>query len=311
MKMNTRMAQRCVDVLMAGAVMATLVSCGPKDVEPTPFGEGGSSGGGSTGKGGYGGSSSGSGGGSTAQGGSSVGTGGGTSSAGGSGVTNGGGSGNPGLGGSTGAGGTAASGTTITDLETGMHYFENKPIGVVGAWFSYGDSTVGAALTPAGGTTFKPAQPGNASLYSACLKGAGFTTWGAGMGFNLNDPGDGKGGSAVQSFNATPYTSFTFWAKATTALSIKFKVPTKSSDPAGKVCMGDTGAMACYNHPAREVALTTDWQPYTVTFSSLAQEAGWGLQAPVNPADFFGVRLEVGKAAGNFEFCVDGFAFGK
>ena len=115
----------------------------------------------------------------------------------------------------------------------------------------------------------------------------------------------------MQSFNATSYTSFTFWAKASTALSIKFKVPTKSSDPAGKVCVGDTGAMACYNHPVKEVVLGTEWQPYTVAFASLAQEPGWGLQATVNPAEFFGVRLEVGKAAGSFEFCIDDVAFGK
>lgn len=281
--------------------------CGPQDADPVPFRDGGSGGAGGTSLG-FGGSAS-----AGSNGFGSINTG-------GTGVSSGAQGGNVpspvqggsagAMGGNVGTGGAAnPSGNTITDLETGAHHFDDKQLGVVGAWFSYGDSTVGASLTPAAGTVFKPTTPGNNSMYAACLKGSGFTTWGAGLGFNLNDPGNGMGGSAVKSFDAAGYSGIVFWAKASTALSIKFKVPTKSSDPAGSVCMGSTGAMSCYNHPAKELVLSTEWQSYTVPFASLMQEAGWGLQTAFNPSDLFGVRIEVGSAAGSFDFCVDDVGF--
>jgi hypothetical protein len=306
---NVSISKVMAGQMLAFVFMMAAPGCGPQDADPVPFTNGGSGGAGGSGLGFGGNASAGSGGGT------SLGTGGSGLSFGAQGgnapaTMQGGASGA--MGGSVGTGGAAvASGNTITDLETGAHHFDDKQMGVVGAWFSYGDATVGASLTPAAGTVFKPATPGYNSMYAACLKGSGFTTWGAGLGFNLNDPGNGMGGSAVKSFDAASYTGIAFWAKASTALSIKFKVPTKSSDPAGSVCMGATGATSCYNHPAKEVVLSTEWQPYTVPFASLMQEAGWGLQAVFNPSELFGVRIEVGSAAGSFDFCVDNVGFVK
>jgi hypothetical protein len=107
------------------------------------------------------------------------------------------GGGNPGTGGTTGggdAGGAALD--VIDDMEGATGSILTKE-GRVGAWYTYNDATAGATETP--GVPFLPSvitPPRGASTYAARMQGAGFTTWGAGMGLNFNDPGDGAGGSA-------------------------------------------------------------------------------------------------------------------
>lgn len=176
-----------------------------------------------------------------------------------------------------------------------------------GAWYVYNDGTVGAKQTP--GVPFNPeklASPRGTSKYAAHSTATGFTTWGAGFGFNLNDKGDGDGGSSKATYAASGYTGFTFWAKVsgTSSTKMRFNVSTKSTDPAGGFC---TPVEKCNDDYGTDLTLTSDWTKYTVNFADLAQ-LGWGTAvAKFEDGLVYAVHFQFAKA--DFDVYVDDIAF--
>jgi hypothetical protein len=180
--------------------------------------------------------------------------------------------------------------------------------GRVGAWYAYNDGTAGGTLTPAAGSAFLPAKvepPRGSSAYAARMTGSGFTQWGAGMAFNLNDPGDGKGGSAKAVYDGSAYTAITFCARAAASTSLRVNLATKDTDATGDVC---SPAAKCADHFGKGISLSTDWTQYTIKFSDVAQ-VGWGQAIPTfNPAQIYSTQFQVAQGA-TFDVWIDDVQF--
>jgi hypothetical protein len=211
-------------------------------------------------------------------------------------------SGSPSTGGATGE--TAAD--LVDDMEGATGSILAKA-GRVGAWYIYNDATAGATQMP--GVPFLPSTvepPRGASTYAARMQGSGFTTWGAGMGLNFNDPGDGDGGSVKGTYDASAVGGITFWAKIGTGsvASVRVNISTKETDPSGGTC---TPAAKCSDHFGKSINLTTDWVQYTIKFGDLTQ-LGWGQTVPkFNPAAIYACQFQVGKGT-TFDVWIDDVA---
>jgi hypothetical protein len=180
--------------------------------------------------------------------------------------------------------------------------------GRVGAWYVYNDATAGAVEHP--GTPFADTlldPPRGTSHYAARMDGSGFTTWGAGMGFNFHDPGDGDGGSTKTTYDASAYVGITFWAKAgaTSTGALRVNISTKDTDPAGGVC---APVAKCSDHFGVNLTITSDWTQQTFMFSDMAQ-LGWGQSVPKFDATaVYAMQFQVGKAT-TFDITIDDVAF--
>ena len=177
----------------------------------------------------------------------------------------------------------------------------------VGFWFTFNDATANATQTPAQGANFLPSLiPSGgrgSSMHAAHTSGSGFTVWGAGMGFDLNDQG---GTSTKQVYDASNFTGFTFWvmAGAGGATSVRFNVPTKATDPLGGLC---SPSSKCNDHFGTTVQLTTSWTQVTIKFSSL-QQLGWGTVATFQASQLYGVEFQFDPNK-TFDLWVDDISF--
>jgi hypothetical protein len=169
--------------------------------------------------------------------------------------------------------------------------------GRVGAWYTYNDATAGASETP--GIPFTKTAlnpPHGGANYAARMQGSGFTLWGAGEGFNFDDPGNGEGGSAKVAYDASAYTGIAFWAKAGSGstTSLRVNVSDKDTDPAGGVC---APVSKCNDHFGATLPLSTDWRQFVLPFSELTQ-AGWGMPAPsFDPKHLYACQFQVAEGA--------------
>jgi hypothetical protein len=160
----------------------------------------------------------------------------------------------------------------IDDLEDGDHFICETG-GRQGAWFTVSDGT-GTTLSPASGDTFAPklitGGPG-AGRYAACLTGAGFTDWGALMGFNFK----------VEGLEHKPYSASTaggirFWMKSNVPVAVDF--PVAATMPRGTsagTCVDDAQAINCNNHFQYLLPQPPpgEWAEYDVPFAALTQGA--------------------------------------
>jgi hypothetical protein len=188
--------------------------------------------------------------------------------------------------------------------------------GRMGYWYTYADSTAGATLTPAVMMPFKdsmitPPRPrGDAgvSTMAAMMSGMGFTVYGAGMGFDLSNPG---GGAAKSTYDATKYayTGVTFWAMGSAGGAVRFNVPDRATDPSGGVCMGSTGTSQCNDHHGHALALTTSWQQFTFTWADLTQQGYGYAEASLDVAHLVGMQFQVGSPTGTFDVWIDDISF--
>jgi hypothetical protein len=128
------------------------------------------------------------------------------------------------------------------------------------------------------------------------MQGSGFTLWGAGEGFNFDDPGNGDGGSAKVVYDASAYAGIVFWAKAGSGstTSLRVNVSDKDTDPAGGVC---APVSKCNDHFGATIPLATEWRQIVLPFSELKQ-AGWGMPASsFDAAHVYACQFQVPAAA--------------
>src|SRR5688572_484629 len=86
----------------------------------------------------------------------------------------------------------------IDDLEDGDGAIHEVG-GRIGSWYTFNDETMTGTQTPVPDTDFLAAEGGaGGSLYAARTTGSGFTEWGAGMGLDVNNPGDPQGGPGTE-----------------------------------------------------------------------------------------------------------------
>jgi outer membrane protein assembly factor BamB len=189
----------------------------------------------------------------------------------------------------------------IDDFEDGNNQIAALE-GRNGADYTYADIT-GSTITPTAGSTFVPVTPGNgtstrAAHFNGMLSGA-TTVW-AGMGMDLLAP---KG-----LYNASKYTGISFFAKkgSTTANgAVRVKIPDRNTDPTGAICT------SCSNDFGVDLTLTTAWTKYTIPFSTMAQQAGWGAPRPakIDPTGVVAVQFQVGATGQLYDIWVDDVTF--
>jgi hypothetical protein len=201
----------------------------------------------------------------------------------------------------TGTAGTGSGAVTdmIDDLElgTGSIIMKNNR---VGAWYTYNDKTTGGTQTPTAGMTFAVDMTGGVNgTKCARTQGMGFTNWGAGMGFDLNNTGTAKG----VYMGAGAYTGIAFQSKGS-KFRIKVLIPATTPTAEGGTCSAATG---CGDNHGKMIDATTGWTAQTVPFSALTQE-GWGTAAPFSNAGIIGIQFQVAKGE-TFDFSIDDIGF--
>ena len=168
--------------------------------------------------------------------------------------------------------------------------------------YTYADTT-GSTITPASGSTFVPATPGNgSSTHAAHFNGklsTAATVW-AGFGMDFLAP---KG-----LYNASKYAGISFYAKlgsSTASSAVRVKVPDRNTDPTGGVCT------SCSNDFGVDLTLTTTWTKYTILFSSMTQQAGWGAPRPakIDPTGVVAVQFQVTAPGATYDIWVDDVTF--
>jgi endoglucanase len=167
-----------------------------------------------------------------------------------------------------------------------------------GYWFTFKDE-VGSTIDPEG-SAFHMSEGGPpGSKYMAEMKGkmgaGGQNVFPyVGMGFNLSNP--------KAPYSAGKAQGIQFWAKGPGR--IRFKSPDVMTDPAGEKCT------ACYNDFGVDIFLDDKWQRYTVPFSKMEQQAGWGDRAPHVASDqLFAIQWQFGTASKDYDISIDNVAF--
>ncbi|WP_434041815.1 MULTISPECIES: CIA30 family protein [Sorangium] len=206
----------------------------------------------------------------------------------------------------TGTGGGPQSLEMIDDMEDNDNAI-NAAGGRVGYWYTFNDGTEGATQQPppdpegTGETPFTMTELAPArgqSTYAARSWGSGFTTWGAGFGFDLNSP---EGAKAA--YDASAYTGITLWAKGTTSATVMISDP--GTDPEGGVCTDECDKWQ------KSLPLTAEWQQFTIPFADLKQ-GGWGTPAGTTAIDaskLYSIQFQVGIDDAEFDVYIDDLAF--
>jgi hypothetical protein len=200
----------------------------------------------------------------------------------------------------------------IDDLESNTAFLPAIS-GRGGPWYTYNDGTAGGMQWPvpwpAG--TFMPsdtmpafANPvtGASSMYSARTYGAGFTNWGAGLGF-LFVPSTAQG--SPRPYDASAYKGIAFWSFSSIAGPIQVTL----SDTNTNSQVGACGAPSECDPFGTLVKLPPSlWTLATVDFSTLTQGM-WGKRYPaLDTRTLMNMNFQV-YPGGKFDFEVDDIYF--
>lgn len=185
---------------------------------------------------------------------------------------------------------------------------------VNGTWFTFDDGSDGGVLAPPPGPSAAPiisvleathvTYDGIVSTRAAHVTANNaFTIYGDGMGFNVNI----AAGGVPNTFDASAYRGFVFWARALgagAAPGTRFNVMDVNTAPKGSGGICDGGVCNGYfgfDFGKNGVpALTSAWQKYIVYFADLARPSWAAPDAIVfTPTQMIGcqVQLAVGLAA--------------
>lgn len=173
-----------------------------------------------------------------------------------------------------------------------------------GYMYTFADEE-GSTITPTSGAkggTFSPTAGGaNGSAYAARMTGRVATAEivYVGMGFNLTDPKD--------AYDASKYGGLSFYAKKGpgSTSKVRLKVPDVNTDPDGGVCG------ACYNDFGMELKLSEEWTKYTIPFSRMKQDQGWGSPRPfsITPEKLYAVQFQVNDKGKEYDIWIDDLSF--
>ncbi|HVX97376.1 MAG TPA: hypothetical protein VHK47_20855, partial [Polyangia bacterium] len=174
----------------------------------------------------------------------------------------------------------AGEGTRMLGLDEGkVDDFEETAI--LPGWSSFND------VQPVG-NAFKIAQDTGGAVgtaHSGHYTGTGAKTplmGGYGVGTIYNMAIDKTAG--IYCVDVSNFDGLSFWAKAAkagTKIGVNFVVPESNAKEDGGDCT--TG---CYNHPQKQVTLTTEWQQYTVLFSAATGGTGAKIKGRIQEIGF-------------------------
>jgi hypothetical protein len=253
------------------------------------------------------------------------------------------GSGNPGDGGSTGAGGMQG----LPPADNLISNFEDTLGTVVhagtpernGYWYSYNDGVSGCVQVPqaaqklatppiiAGAfeTMAPPTVPGNGSgsTLAAHSTWNGCSTWGAGIGADLNQPPVADGGTydgPKVAYDVSAYKGLTFWAMAAsgseTHLRVKVNMSDETKEIDGGLCKEDGVAHQvgkCSDAYGQVFTLPSNgsWLRVNVDFSDRTKfkQEGWGDAFPWDPTHVVSVQIQSTMTGEAYDLWVDDMYF--
>ncbi len=180
-----------------------------------------------------------------------------------------------------------------------------------GLWYTFHDNTAAGVISPDTQRTTDdllpvtlPAPRDGSLLAVHVTADTGFTSWGSGVGFNLNAPSE----DVRLKYDVSRFSGVVFWARAGTGTaSLRFKVVTADitpNDESGGECATD-----CGDTYGAVIDLTTTWVEYTIRFADLAQE-GWGAPPPAgfDPTGVLAIHLHAGAGVA-FDIWLDDLRF--
>ena len=182
--------------------------------------------------------------------------------------------GSGGSGGSGGGGGGAAGspgGSLLIDDMEDQDGSINAVDGRDGAWYTYNDETATGTQAPAVAKDFtmKAVTPARGdSGFAANTTGSGFTSWGAGMGFDLNNAG-----AAAKPYDASAHSGISFYARtgAGAGKGLRGNVADKQTTVEGGICKETATVHECFDDFGADVTITTEWKQVTLKFASMKQ----------------------------------------
>lgn len=169
----------------------------------------------------------------------------------------------------------------------------------IGSWYTYGDGTPGAVLTPGHMADFVSGMPGYGDVgYAAHVVGSGFTNRGtmygyAGMGINLN-----AATAKVGTVDASAFAGVRFRAKGTASGPVRVDVVTDATaDPGSGGACAPVGGRGCNDHHGVTIMPTATWASYEVRWDAPMTmgfaQGGWGVTAPFSATKLVGVHWQV------------------
>ena len=194
----------------------------------------------------------------------------------------------------------------VDDLEDGDDAILEAS-GRLGGWYTFNDETGGTQEPP--GTGFVPSSGGaGGSAFAAVTTGEGFTEWGAGMGFDLNNPSAVGGTGARGPYDASAYRGIAFSARGNVPVRLGFETTGVTPVDRGGTCVpGTEEGQECEDVHGANLSLDEEWQEFEIPFSQLRQ-GGWGQPVELALTDVIAVMFLVEPDV-EFEIAVDDIRF--
>ncbi|HWA74458.1 MAG TPA: hypothetical protein VG937_19065 [Polyangiaceae bacterium] len=192
-----------------------------------------------------------------------------------------------------------------------------------GSWFSFNDGT-GMQSPPVATQLFPMArlEPARGtSTLAVHTYGSGFTTWGAGVGFEL---------ASTAPYDASGYAGIAFWARgaADVTQTVRVNVTDRNTSQFGSVCdldcqadvgatesVGDGICMAergpCHDYFGADFGseLTSEWHLFRYTWEQLRARNWSNKNLPgIVSSEVYGVRIQA-DSPDSFDFWLDDIAF--
>jgi hypothetical protein len=192
-------------------------------------------------------------------------------------------------------------GELVDDLEDGDDLIEANG-GRLGGWYTFHDDTTTGSQTPPDDGFVPSAGGANDSAYAAQTTGSGFAEWGAGMGFDLNNPAAiGETGDRA-TYDASGYSALSFQARGNVTVRLAVEVPGTVPTDRGGTCSEN-----CDDLHGVSIALTDEWTEHVIGFDDLRQE-GWGTAVDFDATEVTAVLFMVAQDL-EFDVAVDDVAF--
>jgi hypothetical protein len=178
----------------------------------------------------------------------------------------------------------------IDDFEDGSANL--APIaGRTGAWYSFGDATIGAIMQPLGlaPPELIPGSRCGKSHKALHITGSGFLDWGSGVSATMDYGPNAAGVSEERPYDAAArgYQGIRFFARVgdTSTTTVRFVVSDEYARPEAGLCtVPGTQGDACYDTYGvmLTAALSTDWSEFRIPWFGLAQQS-FGLPGGIGP----------------------------
>ena len=195
----------------------------------------------------------------------------------------------------------------IDDLEDGDDAI-NEASGRMGGWYTFNDETATGMQTPPSSEFTATAGGADGSAFAAATSGSGFKEWGAGMGFDLNNP-EAVGMTGPRGkYDASRFAGIVFKAKGNVPFTVSLETVGVTPTTSGGTCVPSTKeGEECEDLHGTKIDPTSDWKEYTVEFGKLRQ-GGWGKKVPFAATDVTAVLFQTDMDV-SFDIAVDDVRF--